>query len=481
MPKHVPTFKHLIHTSLTPQRHESPPSKSVNDLLSSSRHVYQTTGRDIPPHVGGAGTNGTSPGERVWAPSPTAVAGSSGAGGTGGLIDLEDGGVHPAELLRRANLSRRQATRSTAGPVPPPSWRATTAPVTTPIPGSSASASTRPNRPVTSQDLVLSASLMSERSPLPPGKFSTLMEHCFSVVLRYLDDETIIYSLDGEDGVALDLADPEHSTYTLGRLLREQVPYLSTNLKAALINVAATRPTSEPRLSDRSLLAVLAEPPPEPDLSADDSSVGRTEHDEIDWDAQETSTLITHLPLTLHPSPHTLIRRIPFAPSLTSLNLAYSTIPSDMERLVAVLPPGLRELSLAGTKVASKGGSSGLQGDEGLRRGLAALGRKMIVLRTLDMSFVHFDMSTKMLISLLHPGTSKLPSLRQIGLRGHLPRSGTASDSMTLEDSVTGWAGANAAKEIARSGQEVEVDGLRKSMLDVVRSGGRVKYVDVIW
>ncbi len=80
MPKHVPTFKHLLTSTQAPQQSEHR-EKSVNDLIASSR-VHKPVQRDLPPHI--------TRGERVWAPSTT----------VGGLVDVEDGGIHPYEIAR---------------------------------------------------------------------------------------------------------------------------------------------------------------------------------------------------------------------------------------------------------------------------------------------------------------------------------------------------------------------------------------------
>lgn len=87
----------------------------------------------------------------------------------------------------------------------------------------------------------------------------------------------------------------------------------------------------------------------------------------------------TSAPLHPSPVPHTYT-----TVSLTSLNLAYSHI-KDLERLVDALPPALRELGLV--RVTLGGGvTQGRQRartdeQDGLRRGLGALGRKMLVLK----------------------------------------------------------------------------------------------------
>jgi len=63
--------------------------------------------------------------------------------------------------------------------------------------------------------------------------------------------------------------------------------------------------------------------------------------------------------------------------SLTSLNLAYSTL-ADPDRLAVVLPVGLRELSLCGVRM--KGGEMRLADGDAWRRALGAMARKLIVL-----------------------------------------------------------------------------------------------------
>lgn len=75
MPKHAPSFKHLL-TATSPPQQVGHREKSVNDLIANSR-VHYPAQRDLPPH--------TAQGERVWTPST----------GVGGLLGVEDGGVHP--------------------------------------------------------------------------------------------------------------------------------------------------------------------------------------------------------------------------------------------------------------------------------------------------------------------------------------------------------------------------------------------------
>lgn len=94
-----------------------------------------------------------------------------------------------------------------------------------------------------------------------------------------------------------------------------------------------------------------------------------------DWEEAEIeSPELHHLPATAHPAPTSFLREVSTysALALTSLNLAFSHI-ADLERLVGVLPPALRELGLAGCRFK--------QGPEELKRGWAVLGRKLLVLQ----------------------------------------------------------------------------------------------------
>ncbi|WWD20553.1 hypothetical protein CI109_105029 [Kwoniella shandongensis] len=480
MPKHVPTFKHLLHTPLTPQRSESKESKSVNDLLATSR-ILRPSVRDVPPHI-------IASGERVWTP-PTSIASGSGGGGGLGLIDVEEGGVHPAELLRRSRISHRQASRSVAGPAPPPSWRASQSSSTSSTSATLSSSSKHvPSRPVSTSQLAESSSLFatSKNSLHSHVQKPRLVELCFRVVLRHLEDEEIIYvSSSGE-------ADDEETTevpgwreeegreeqYTLGRVLREQVSYLEPHLKSALLATASILPESHPsRLTDQSFLSILADPPPDDDSPSPtlnhDHTTSSSPEDEVDWDTpllSSNSTTFTQLPITLHPSPHTLLRQIPMSTSLTSLNLAYSTLPSDLDKLVSVLPPGLRELGMAGVKFGSR--KSGAVGEDTLRRGFGALGRKLIVLTMLDISFPRFELTFKLLISLLHPASSHLPSLRRLGLRGYLS---PVTCEVTADEA--GDVKVDGVNGVTSSG----TDEARKSVVEIVRGGGRMRYVEIVW
>ncbi|WVQ95700.1 hypothetical protein IAU59_002799 [Kwoniella sp. CBS 9459] len=608
MPKHVPTFKHLLHTSQTPRAEPQSRERSVNELLSSSR---QSKLRELPPHISAGGSEG---GERTWSPALPGGSGESGHGGVvgpgagvGGLLNVEDGGVHPAELLRRMNLSNWRASRSVAGPAPPPSWRPSSSSNSSTghntnagTSESKASSSGKRDQAVSSSQLANSSRLFalhaadSHTSSIPVGNKghplrTSLVEHCFRVVLKHLEDETIVYDpeddsddreavadADGKGKARADLqndgnsarvsatsahTDKSHRTeisisevYTLGRLLREQVPYLTAQLKSALLRQASLLPSSNPsRLSDRSILAILSDPPPDNQAeehlhSLENHCSTRTdgisaygESDSDDWDAPDTldsSVLISDLPLTLHTSPHTILRQIPITGSITSLNLAYSALHPDLERLVAVLPPGLRELGLVGVKFGGEGklttrraaNGRGALDEDALRKAFGSLGRKLIVLKMIDLSYPRFDLTPRIIASLLQPANVKLPSLRVLGLRGYAHRhsdnldldndsgnprtaldhddeggphpfddlisSGSASRIRADTLHSTGTAGlittgcrrehvsvqADQMHGLERSAKNVREEEIkaRKEVLDIVRSGGR-KYVHVVW
>lgn len=208
-----------------------------------------------------------------------------------------------------------------------------------------------------------------------------LVEYCLYTVLRYLNDDEMIQSR--EENEAAD-TDPDGSAvWTRGELLREQATYLESQLKSALLHLSSILPEgSELRLIDASLKAILgyipsteqrqAQPLDRPDEWDRTSSKSPESEESAD-------TTLHHLALTLHPSPHSFLRLTPSfqSLSLTSLNLAYSTVPMELEKLVSVLPASLRELGMVGVRVR-KGKTSG---QEEWRRGLGVLGRKLIVLR----------------------------------------------------------------------------------------------------
>lgn len=165
--------------------------------------------------------------------------------------------------------------------------------------------------------------------------------------------------------------------------MREQVVFLETHLKVALLDIASMLPEGHgSRLSDRSFKSILSIPDEmedKEDLVAErDDNDSPLSSSSSGWDTVPAtrSIIINHLPLTLHSSPTVLLRQILNFPSvsLLSLNLAYSTI--DLERIVPLLPAGLRELGLCGVRPSLKIRDL----SENWRRGLSMLARKHILL-----------------------------------------------------------------------------------------------------
>ena len=356
MPKHPPTFKHLVNSS-----YNQPRDAQTKTELSVAEQLAQL--RISRPAV----QESSQVEQKVWEPS-TSI--------DGGLVDIDNGGVHAAEIARRSFVARRQAARRVAGPAPPPSWSAPTVIAvhhTEPVPDG-------PRRQVTKRDLERAASIFHANKgyrPIAPG---TLAHACLIALLRELKSQHVI-----EEGY-------------IGDLLAQQISYLDVHLKGNLLEVNSLFPEASPlRLSSahlgtilkgsESLYDPLANVIQEDPQSIDESieeGLSTDPRDSIEedvpsWDALITSSTIHYLPLTLHPSPALMLRHLPtfHILSLTALNLAYSTI-SDLERLVSLLPVGLRELSLCGVRTGKK--ETRLRDGESWRRGLSALGRRLIVL-----------------------------------------------------------------------------------------------------
>ncbi|ORY35836.1 hypothetical protein BCR39DRAFT_512456 [Naematelia encephala] len=407
MPKHVPTFKHLIASSSTSNDRQPPHerSRSVNDILASYR-AQKPGSRDVPP----------LPSVRV--------------GGVSGIEDVVESGVFPAEELRRAQIAQRSARRRVAGPAPPPSWSSSNASHQS-VNQSDIRTSSSTSRQISQRQLYRASSLLSHRPSAPAGR---LVEHCLSAVLVYLQDETLL-SMDSHDeeeisvrkgdgdgveevcGGVNSVGVGDGGKVTLGQIMRDQVGYLAPHLKSALLDLASIQPQgSRRRLGDKSIRAILYSPSDidwtvnenknqiedkdeNQEQSQDDKDKdneeggeeeeegeeeeGKEEEGEEDddeslnsWDTNSSTSSsleirLQHLSLTLHPNPIPLLRHLsPLIPS--SLNLAYSSIP-DLSKLVQLLPASMRELGLCGVKI--KGSL------DHWRRGLAALGRKMLVLK----------------------------------------------------------------------------------------------------
>ena len=490
MPKHVPSFKHLLASPATPQKQDNqPPTRSVNDLLATSRITRQLQNEAVA---------GLRPGETLWTPTTAAI----------GLLDVDAGAVHPAEVARRRENERMRAGRAVAGPAPPPSWAS---PSTDQASGNTADGvaprvpegGSAVREPVTTTQLLKSSSLFTGHRPGDSAATPTLVEYCLRTVLRYLNDHSLV-----TDATYLDDPQGDTGAWTIGALLAEQVPYLDTHLKVQLLDCHALLPEGSPhRLTDQNIMMVLSasqEDSWEEGADADaireesvdeDESNALEEHvvpDEdhldtapetpsSDWDHPSVATSIRHLLLTLHPSPISLLRRIKtlHSTSLTSLNLAYSTI-TDLERLVGVLPVGLRELGLCGIRVGRAEHKQ--QAIEAWRRGLSALSRKMIVLKAssisrrpcrelmecqmLDLSESPFPIIQHYLTALLFPA-SRLPSLRLLSLRGSV-------DTATMGSSTTASLRPG-SKPVGRQ------DTLRSDLLEVIRGRSKERYVEVIW
>lgn len=263
-----------------------------------------------------------------------------------------------AELLRRFEHSRWVASRTTAGPAAPPSWHAATRLASRP---KSTTQITQDYPPVTTTQLEEASSLFTHRPRQRKKPVPRLLDFCFYVFLKHVDDESVIYV--PEYGEAIE--QQANETYTMSRLLREQVAYLEPHLKTDLIDAASLLPEASKHISDRSYKAILYNLPPDVSDERDDAH-------ESDWDTPDLDFHLTHLPLTLHPSPLTFFRSIPSISSLTSINIAYSIIP-DLEGLVDILPKGLRELGLAGISIK--------KGEDSVKKGFIRLARKLIVLK----------------------------------------------------------------------------------------------------
>ena len=195
----------------------------------------------------------------------------------------------------------------------------------------------------------------------------SLVHFCLVTVLRYVEDETPLYTTEDSGDVI-----------SRGEVLRTQLQWLETHQRAQLLllNSELVPDGSVPRLRDRTLRLLLRQPADPFALPEDANDVDGSDNES--WDTQDdTTSTLHHLPLTLHPSPDKFLSgryRASFSGlSLTSLNLAYSTMPTDMDALVSLLPVSLRELGLAG---AQWRGFS----DTAWWRGLKALGTRLTVL-----------------------------------------------------------------------------------------------------
>jgi hypothetical protein len=303
MPKNKikPSFKHYI-------------SKSIQAVLGEEGHGHNDPGRE---------DDGPSVVERL-SRSRTEAGASRPRGDRGWNIEQNQPlGAWGEEDRPVVPPSGRRA----AGPAAPPSWR--TVPTSSTTPAIKSDNDSDPG--VTGQQLIEATSLLSKGKITPPPKVGvlSLTEYVFRTVIQYLDCEEV-YWID-EDG----------ATTTYGEFLRKEVAEYDIRFKLGILASHSSYPT--PRLSDKTIRSLL-EPPRNTDY---DSS---TEPD--DWDEGPIMPMVHHLSLTLHPTPHRLLKLINPLPNiaLTSLDLAYSTIPIQNDKFVNALPVGLRELGLAGVR-----------------------------------------------------------------------------------------------------------------------------------
>jgi hypothetical protein len=88
----------------------------------------------------------------------------------------------------------------------------------------------------------------------------------------------------------------------------------------------------------------------------------------------------------------------------------------------------------------------------------------------LDLSRPPIDLNREHLRSLLHPPATRVPSLRVLGLRDLK----TEGDKMDLADD----AGDGEHPGLTRLASTQET---KRSMLEVIRGGGRSRYIEVKW
>jgi hypothetical protein len=209
---------------------------------------------------------------------------------------------------------------------------------------------------VTRDDLVEASSLLGAGAihPSPVKGVQRLLHYVYRSVIEYLDCPDI-YWID-EDG----------TSETYSQVLRNRVEDYREDFKIGLLANHSSHPT--PRLSGQSIQAILR--PPRDTYNPTDSLT--SSDDDIDWDSGPLTERIHHLGMTLHPDPCRLLRSVNLLPTiaLTSLDLAYSTIP-HVDKLVTALPTGIKELGLVGVRYPS---------EAEFVRMLGLLGKKMMLL-----------------------------------------------------------------------------------------------------
>lgn len=333
-----------------------------------------------------------------------------------------------AELLRRERAAHAYAARRVAGPAPPRSWRenvATSGGRDDPDHSEDTKSSVRE----ASVDELLAAEAFLGYGPRRRDRAATgtaadgregggiggggggtgaelgapsLVDVCLGLTLRLLRDETVVW--DGE-GEGEDGDEEGIGAVTMREAMLAGAVELDLHLRAGLLETSALLPPdSGLRLSDGDVRVLLEyqEPPPtvagkaltdangietgSPPVptSAASAQADEDEAEDDEWDTDPSARpTLPHLALTAHPAPLRLLRDVPrfSALALTSLDLAFAVLPG-LERVVGVLPAGLRGLGLAGVRAAKgRAGGVGGGGYDGWERGLGSLARKMIVLQ----------------------------------------------------------------------------------------------------
>lgn len=341
MPKnnYKPSFKHYI-------------SKSIQVALGEEGHGHNDpNGRE---------EDGASVVERLS--RSRAEAGPSRPRGNGGWNTVQS---QPLGAWDEEDRPVVVPVRRVAGPAAPPSWRT--------IPTSTTAASksqVNPDQGITRQQLIQASSLLSRGRIIPPPKLGvpSLTEYVFRTVIRYLDCEEVCW------------IDEDESTTSYGEFLRREVADYDIRFKMGILAAHSSHPT--PRLSDKTIRSLL-EPP---GYSHDTIDTGND-----DWDEGPLMPMVHHLSITLHPTPHRLLKLINPLPNLalTSLDLTYSTIPIQIEKFVSALPIGLRELGLAGVRCSS---------EKDFTKMLILLGRRLMLLHVSHLHPLH-DMTSHKLTS----------------------------------------------------------------------------------
>ncbi|EIW69830.1 hypothetical protein TREMEDRAFT_61601 [Tremella mesenterica DSM 1558] len=457
MPKHVPTFKHLLSRSfLAPDNREKKKEPCFNDLLAQARRnrsdVQEIT-RDRPGHL-----------VDIDFVSPIPI-----------VPAILEGAPLPGEITRTQIIERNRLARRTPGPAAPACW-------TLPSISHPSLPSSKTSVQLSSHQIRLYSSLISHQPPSrPTNGTSSLVHYCLMTVLKYVEDETPLYQLSSSTS--------EKKTITRGEIIRSQISWMDTHTKILLMDISSELEEKHPwRLKDKTM-KLLLRPPNHTSLSLDDEQInivderGKSSNQPIildnswtqsvdtgigigienesdlekedSWDEEEDSTsIIHHLPLTLHPSPEKFLKQLNNFPylSLISLNLTGSTLPTNSDSLVGVLPAVLRELCLSGVRYRGK--------EDDWWRGIKGMGGKMVLLILLDLSFPPYRITDQIAKEVFQPAHTRFPSLKVLGLRGHISQENSKQDEMK---------------------DKTEENRMRRRNVEKSLRGNRKRWVDVIW